>query len=45
MARIPSNRQPTHPEEMLAQEFLLPMKITQRELADAIHVPYQVSIT
>ncbi len=41
MVRIPSNRQPTHPGEMLAQEFLLPMKITQRELADAIHVPYQ----
>jgi addiction module HigA family antidote len=26
---------------MLAEEFLLPMQITQRELADAIHVPYQ----
>lgn len=41
MVRIPTNREPTHPGEMLAEEFLLPMKITQRELANAIHVPYQ----
>lgn len=26
---------------MLREEFLIPMNITQRELADAIHVPYQ----
>jgi len=26
---------------MLLQEFLIPMSITQRDLADAIHVPYQ----
>lgn len=26
---------------MLLEEFLGPMEITQRELADAIHVPYQ----
>ena len=25
---------------MLLEEFLLPMKITQRQLANAIHVPY-----
>lgn len=41
MVRIPINRQPTHPGEMLKEEFLIPMNITQRELADAIHVPYQ----
>ena len=41
MIRIPSNRQPTHPGEMLREEFLIPMGITQRELAQAIHVPYQ----
>jgi len=41
MVRIPTNRQPTHPGEMLIEEFLIPMHITQRELADAIHVPYQ----
>lgn len=26
---------------MLLEEFLVPMDLTQRELADAIHVPYQ----
>jgi addiction module HigA family antidote len=26
---------------MLSEEFLKPMGITQRELADSIHVPYQ----
>jgi addiction module HigA family antidote len=26
---------------MLLEEFLKPMGITQRELADSIHVPYQ----
>ncbi len=41
MVRIPSHREPTHPGEMLLEEFLVPMEITQRELADAIHVPYQ----
>ncbi|MEX0584296.1 MAG: HigA family addiction module antitoxin, partial [Natronospirillum sp.] len=35
------HRQPTHPGEMLMEEFLRPMQITQRQLADAIHVPYQ----
>ena len=39
--RIPTNREPTHPGEMLLEEFLVPMNITQRMLADAIHVPYQ----
>jgi antitoxin HigA-1 len=41
MVRVPTNRQPTHPGEMLLEEFLNPMSMTQRELADAIHVPYQ----
>lgn len=41
MIRIPTNRAPTHPGEMLLEEFLKPMGLTQRELADAIHVPYQ----
>ena len=41
MVRIPSNRTPTHPGEMLLEEFLDPMGLTQRELADAIQVPYQ----
>jgi addiction module HigA family antidote len=41
MLRVPKYRAPTHPGEMLQEEFLIPMAITQRELADAIHVPYQ----
>jgi antitoxin HigA-1 len=41
MVRIPTDRSPTHPGEMLLEEFLNPMKLSQRELADAIHVPYQ----
>ncbi|MCP4423621.1 MAG: HigA family addiction module antidote protein [Chloroflexi bacterium] len=41
MVRIPTHRQPTHPGEMLLEEFLRPMQLTQRELATAIHVPYQ----
>ena len=39
--RIPTNRQPTHPGEMLREEFLIPMNLTQKDLADAICVPYQ----
>ncbi len=41
MVRIPSHREPTHPGEMLLEEFINPMGLTQRELADAIRVPYQ----
>lgn len=41
MVTIPSDREPTHPGKMLLEEFLEPMEITQRELADAIRVPYQ----
>jgi antitoxin HigA-1 len=41
MIRVPTNRTPTHPGEMLLEEFLIPMGIAQRELANAIHVSYQ----
>jgi len=41
MVRVPSHRQPTHPGEMLLEEFLKPMELTQRDLAEGIHVPYQ----
>lgn len=41
MIRIPTHRAPTHPGEMLSEEFLKPIGLTQRDLADAIHVPYQ----
>ena len=41
MIRVPTHRDPTHPGEMLLEEFLKPMELTQRQLADGIRVPYQ----
>ena len=41
MIRIPTHREPTHPGEMLLEEFLKPMGISQRELSDLLQVPYQ----
>ena len=41
MIRVPTHREPTHPGEMLLEEFLKPMELSQRELADGIRVPYQ----
>lgn len=39
--RTPKNRPPTHPGEILLKDFLEPMKISQTQLAQSIHVPYQ----
>ena len=41
MIRVPRHREPTHPGEMLLEEFLKPMQLSQRDLADGIRVPYQ----
>jgi addiction module HigA family antidote len=41
MIRVPTNRTPTHPGEMLREEFLSPMGIDPNELARSIHVPSQ----
>ena len=41
LVRIPTDRIPTHPGEMLLEEFLKPLELTQRELAAAVHVSYQ----
>lgn len=41
MVRIPTHGAPSHPGEMLLEEFLNPMGLSQRELADGIRVPYQ----
>lgn len=38
--RIPENRPPTHPGEMLREEFLKPLGMSQRELADRMGVHY-----
>lgn len=39
--KIPTNRPATHPGEILRYEFLEPMGLTQKQLADAIRVPFQ----
>ena len=41
MVRVPTDRAPIHAGEILLEEFLNPMELTQRDLADAIDVPYQ----
>jgi len=41
MIRVPTHREPTHPGEMLLEEFLKPMGLSQRDVSDAIEVPYQ----
>ena len=41
MIRIPTHRAPTHPGELLSEEFLKPNEITQAELARRIGVPLQ----
>jgi addiction module HigA family antidote len=40
MIRIPKNGTPTHPGEMLLEEFLKPLKMTQTELAEKLGVSY-----
>lgn len=39
--KIPKYRPPSHLGEILLKDFLEPMEITQRQLADVLHVPYQ----
>ena len=41
MVNIPTNRPPTTPGEMLREEFLEPMGLTQKQLANDIGVSYQ----
>ena len=41
MARVPTHREPIRPGEILLEEFLTPMGLSQRGLADGIDVPYQ----
>jgi addiction module HigA family antidote len=41
MVRVPTHRKPTHPGEVLLEEFLKPMGLSQRDLASGIRVPYQ----
>ena len=38
--QIPTHRPPTHPGEMLLEDFLVPLGMTQQNLAQRIHVSY-----
>ena len=38
---IPNNRTPTHPGEILFEEFLLPRGMSQTQLAEKMDVPIQ----
>ena len=40
MVRIPTDRPPTHPGEMLLEEFLKPLGLTQVQLAERLGVSY-----
>ncbi|AFY71944.1 plasmid maintenance system antidote protein, XRE family (plasmid) [Thalassoporum mexicanum PCC 7367] len=39
--KIPNKRPPSHPGEILLEDFLKPMQVSRRVLAEAIHVPDQ----
>ncbi len=41
MVRVPTHRPPTHPGEMLMEEFLIPMDMSQTQLSKAIGISYQ----
>ena len=38
--RLPKNRPTTHPGEMLLEEFIKPLNLTQREVAQRLGVSY-----
>lgn len=38
--RLPENRPPTHPGEMLLEEFIKPLGLTQAELSRRLDVSY-----
>lgn len=40
MVRLPTHRAPTHPGEMLLEEFLEPLGLTQARLAERLGVSY-----
>ena len=40
MIRIPTDRAASHPGEMLKEEFLMPLELTQRELARRLRISY-----
>lgn len=40
MVRIPTHRPPTHPGEMLREEFLIPLGIPQKRAAELLSISY-----
>jgi len=40
MRKLPTNRPPTHPGEMLLEEFLKPLNISQTDFAQRLGVSY-----
>ena len=40
MKRLPQNRPPTHPGEMLLEEFIRPHKLSLAETARRLHISY-----
>jgi len=41
MINIPTHRSPIHPGEILKEEFLVPLNISQATLAADLYIPYQ----
>lgn len=39
--RIPKNRPPEHPGEVLREEFMKPLMLTQEKLADALGISFR----
>ncbi|NEO83030.1 MAG: HigA family addiction module antidote protein [Spirulina sp. SIO3F2] len=37
--RIPTHRAPTHPGEMLTEEFLRPLNLSPEDLAKSLYIP------
>jgi antitoxin HigA-1 len=40
MVRLPTHRPPTHPGEMLLEEFLRPYEISQKDLANRLGISF-----
>lgn len=41
LMNIPTHREPSHPGEILREEYLIPLGITQATLAKDLEIPYQ----
>ncbi|MHB2026784.1 MAG: HigA family addiction module antitoxin [Elusimicrobiota bacterium] len=41
MMRLPKNRPPEHPGEILREEFIEPLGLTQEKLADALGISFR----